>query len=552
MPYIDDTTLADQFAETWKLAIKNALHGRRPAQSLEKPFYELNSRFPIPAGQVAKILLSFRSPEIGWDDILIFRYAKTLLRLRLTAAPQLLKVLLDTSPISRKPAAEGLGPSANGMPTCEDLMFAAVTQAYISGDIELRPSECIHMTWILTRWMQVISNYETGKQLEAGSLHTVDPYTGATYEAVASLLITIFSSQAFRQGTKQAWWIKRKEVVVHEMQNFDNNVLLWMQSQLAGRLQALTTVPPFIKTDARGLPVFTDEQILGEIADLPTMNSRAGLFVWLNACLCARPLTDDLAIVTYLQARFPTNSQSMTTDLLIASFDVLTNSLIRTESEPQIHLIRSFICNKLPHLFSIFATMLSPATSIEVCVTLAFTAISIEAAAPITPGADEMREKLKSTRLEFLQACAFYGLVTETTISSIIHERASLPRMTKYTKESLLAQSTNNIGRLEPLIDELDGMTGNAGAIAGCFVDTINALCISRDTISLKAVCGMLIRKTSTLGYHLPIRSTCEPTPSLVQSTKRMDPRSGPNGIHTSLRRIRIHSPSGIRRSAPL
>jgi hypothetical protein len=86
------------------------------------------------------------------------------------------------------------------------------------------------------------------------------------------------------------------------MLSFDTHVLLVMHSQLAGRLQALTAVPPFIKTDAEGRPIFTDEQIMSFIPDLPIENSRAGLFIWLNACLCARPLTDDLSMLTCKQS----------------------------------------------------------------------------------------------------------------------------------------------------------------------------------------------------------------------------------------------------------
>ncbi|KAK3690671.1 hypothetical protein LTR37_019039, partial [Vermiconidia calcicola] len=123
--------------------------------------------------------------------------------------------------------------------------------------------------------------------------------------------------------------------------------------------------------------------------------------------------------------------------------------------------------------------------------------------------------KLKLTRLEFLQSCALHALITENTISTVLEEPPiSLPKVSKYTKEGLLAQCSNNVGRLEPLIDELDSMLGNAGAISGCIVDTISNLCASKDTISLKTVCNMLIRKISTLDI---IMQYTQP-PSLLMS----------------------------------
>lgn len=503
MPYLDDSTPADSSAQTWKTAIKRALLKRESAARLSHAFGELDARYPIPRCEVAKLLLSFRARSAGCDDTLIFNYAKELVRLRLTSTAQLLHALLDTSSLAKKPVPEGLGTTLSGMPSCEERLFTVVTQMYMSGDCIVQSSELHDLTFVTTRWLQTISSYETGKQLEAGALHSIEALPFGVYEAVASFAITIFSNAGFRQVGKQSWWNKRMDAIIEEARNFDTHVLLWMRSQLAGRLQAITTIPPFIKTDSEGRPIFTDEQILGSITDLPIVNTRAGLFIWLNACLCARPLCDDLSMMAHLQARFPGNSQSLPVDLLIASFDVLTNTLLRKESEAQLHLVRSFICNKIPHSLSIISSMITPTVSIEACVSMAFMAISMEALPPISAGANEVREKLKRTRWEFLQACYLHGFISEATITSVLQEQVSIPRVNKYTKEGLLAQCNNNIGRLDTLVDELDGMTGNAGAISGCVVDTIQNLCLNRDTMSLKTVCSILVRKTSSLDIVL-------------------------------------------------
>jgi mediator of RNA polymerase II transcription subunit 5 len=503
MPYIDTSTPVDISAQKWKAALKTALLKRISANGMENVFGDLRTRFWIPGPQIAKILLSFRARDAGGDDSLIFNYARQLLRLRLVSAPGLLLALFNTCTLAAKPLPEGLGTSSTGMPLCEERLFTIITQSFLSGDCDLKSSELHQLAFVITKWIQAITRYETSKQLEAGALHSIEAFTFGAYEAVASLAITIFSNPGFRQVMQQPWWKKRMDVIVEEVRNFDSHVLLWMRSQLAGRLQAITTLPPFIKINAEGRPVFSDDQILASVTDLPISNTRAGLFIWLNACLAARPMCDDLSMMSHLQARFPGSSQSLPVDLLIASFDVLTNALLRKEPEAQLHLIRSFICNKVPHSLSIIASMVTSAISIEACVSMAFMAISMEALPPISAGANEVRERLKRTRLEFLQACHLHGLVSEATIASVIQEQVPLPRVTKYTKEGLLAQCNNNIGRLEPLVDELDGMSGNAGAISGCFVDTINNLCMTRDTMSLKAVCSMLVRKPSSLDIIL-------------------------------------------------
>ncbi|KAK3046111.1 hypothetical protein LTR09_012373 [Extremus antarcticus] len=505
MPYLDPSLPTNTSAQKWKTAIKHALLRRFSGDQLSKHVQELVSRYPITPDEVARILLSFRARDtIGADDCLIFQYAEVLLRAKAVSPTSILTALLKTSDWAKRPVADGPPKHGNGLPTCEERMFNVLTQMYISGALVFLPSEAHGLVFALTLWLQKISDYEMSKQMEKGALHIADAFSFGTYDAVASLAITVLGCQPFRDAAKHAWWQKRRDVVASEMQKFDTHVLLWMRSPLAGRLQALTTIPPFLKTDSKGRPLFTDEQVLGSITELPAQNSRAGLFIWLNACLCTRPLTDDLSMLTYLQARYPGNNQALAVDLLIAAFDALTNALLRKESNQQIPNIRSFICNKVPHLLSIAPLYIASGLPAEACISMAFMAITMDVLPPISTGATETREKLKVTRLEFLQACALHGLVSEHTIASILQEPAiSLPRVTKYTKEGLLAQCSSNIGRLEPLMDELDGMLGNAGAISGCIVDTIANLCMGRDSISLKTVCNMLIKKPPCLDIIL-------------------------------------------------
>ncbi|KAK5171425.1 uncharacterized protein LTR77_004569 [Saxophila tyrrhenica] len=504
MSYLDTSLPTNVSAQKWKLAIKEALRRRLSGERFSKYIEQLVSRYPTPPAEVAKILLSFRSRDIiGMDDCLIFPYAEALLCAKAVSPTSIFLELLRTSHWAKKPVEADTRPR-NGLPDCEERMFNVLTHVYLTESVKFSELEAHGLVYALVIWLQRVSDYEMRMQLEKGALHTVDAFAFGTYEAVASLAIAVFTRAEFASIAKQSWWPKRREAIVEEMQKFDTHVLLWMRSGLAGRLQALTQTSPFIKTDSKGRPIFSDQQVLNSITDLPVQKSRAGLFVWLSACLCARPLTDDLGMLTYLQARYPANFQAMAVDLIVAAFDVLTNALLRKEPNQHVHNIRSFICNKLPHLLVIAPMYLGSAMTVEACISMAFMTITMDVLPPISAGATEMREQLKITRLEFLQACALHGLTTEGTVASILQEPAmSLPRVTKYTKEGLLGQCSNNIGRLEHLIDELDGMLGNAGAISGCIVDTVSALCMGRDSISLKTLCNMLIKKPACLDIIL-------------------------------------------------
>ena len=501
MPWLDDSVPATHPAQEWKIILKKAFQGRLPGRDISRILLELSRKFPAQPKEIAHVLLHFRARRTGGDDPLLFSYARALLDMKLIQTSHLLLALLDTSVYVKRPDFEQHDDRpSTGFPTCEERMFNLLTQIHMSGASSHSPPEIHGLVYTLTRWMHVVTEYEMGKQLEGGALHAADAFAFGMYEALASLVFTILSSETFRDVAKQPWWKKRRGTVVSEMENFDSHVLQWMQSQLGGRLRALATMPPFIETDSDGRPVFTDQQILQTISDLPIVNSRAGLFVWLNASLCSRPLMDDLSMLAYLQNRYPGDNQSLTSDLLISSFDVLTNALLQKETEQNLHVVKSFICNKLPLLLNIVSGFMAPAMTAEACIQMAFMTIPMDALPPISAGSNEVRAELKLTRLNFLQACGLHGLVSENTISNISQEPPiSLSRSNKYTKEALFAQCSANVARLEPLIDELAGMVGNAGAIAGCIVDIVNSLCTSKDTMSLKTVCNMMIKKTSSL-----------------------------------------------------
>ena len=515
MPWLDDSIPTGDAAQIWKTAFKNALLKRRPADRLEVAFRELVSKHALSSEKVAGLLMDFRAISSGGDDPLLFQYARLLLRLRIVTPSDLLMALLNTSRFVTTSLTDQIEMHrSGGLPTCEERMFNMLAQLHMDRKLFLPITQIHGLVLAFTRWLQAVTEYEMQKQLLGGATHTLDAFSFGVYEALGSFTFAILSSETFRGLAKQPWWKKRRNTLVIEMVNFDKHVLQWMNSQLlGGRLLALTTMPPYIEVDAKGYPIFTDQQVLNNITDLPIVNSRAGLFIWLEASLCARPLTDDLVMMAYLQSRYPGDNQTLAMDLIIASFDVLTNALLCKEAESRILVIRSFICNKLPLTLNIVSGFMMPGVTAEACIQLAFMSISMDALPPISAGSNETREKLKLTRLEFLQACALHGLVNEAVIAAILQEPPrTLPKATKYSKENLVSQCANNIGRLEPLIAEIGAMIGNAGAISGCIIDIVNHLCVSKDTMSLKSACNMLIKKVNNLDI---IMQYTQPAPLL-------------------------------------
>lgn len=497
MPYLNTETSSDA-AKPWQTVFKNALRRRFTAEELEPALEKLQDRHPLHSEEIATVLLGFRDSTGSFDDPLVIGYIRLSLKVGRINTADLLIALLSTSTYGPEINGKPEDVRRIGLPSCEEKLFNLSAQFHSSSALKTSALELYRLVDALTSWLRVISEYETRKQLEGAGLHHVDWFSCGMYEALGSLAISVFGNEGFREAGKQEWWKARRPAVVRQIESYDANILQWTQSQLSGRLRVLTGMPPFIGTDAKGRPLFTDQQVLDAIPQVPAAHTRAGLFVWMNAALAAKPLTDNMNVLGYLHARYPGNVQSSIVDLLVASFDNLINSMLRKEPRQNVKVIRSFICNKVPILISVLAGLIAPTMTAEACIQMALGPgglIPMNPLPPISAGASDVQESLKNTRLEFLQACALHGLVTEGTIATILHEAIALPRVVKYTKDALVLQCANNISRMEALIDDLGGMQGNAGAIAGCIVQTITNLCTSKDTMSLKTVCNELIKR---------------------------------------------------------
>nr|POE52032.1 mediator of rna polymerase ii transcription subunit 5 [Quercus suber] len=500
--FLDHAPPKSDDARQWHQVFSdNWLHSYDPDQ-LDGLFKKTAHRNRAPPYEIALILLGFRARTSGFDGTTIVSYAASLLRTKIVAMADLLSALLKRSRFLKVPGKPQPAAHRTTATTLEEMLFTLMFQSYLSGnnsELSFKVLDASRLLPMLTRWLRVVTDHEMAQQLEHSTLHVVDPCTFGMYEALASLALSILGSPIIRLVMKEPWWKERRSSVVTDMENFDNHVLQWIHSRFTNSLSALTKIPPFVDVDRDGKPIFTEQQVMQSITDLPVAHSRAGLYIWVNACLCGRPFTEDMSMLAYLQARYPDDNQSLAVDLQIASFDVLTNSLLRKESQQSVRLIRSFICNKIPLLLCILAGYMAP-MALETCVQMAFMSITVDALPPISAGANEIREVIKRTRLEYLQACALQGVIAEASVGLILHEQGvTLPKVIKYSKDGLVAQCNNNLGRLDTLADELQNMHGNAGAIVACLVQMIRTFCVNKDNMSLKAACNTLMKRPSEI-----------------------------------------------------
>ncbi|KAL9576232.1 MAG: hypothetical protein Q9212_007274, partial [Teloschistes hypoglaucus] len=240
----------------------------------------------------------------------------------------------------------------------------------------------------------------------------------------------------------------------------------------------------------------------GVIDNMP-VNSRSGLYIYLNAALSERPLFDDMTVMSYLNMRYKGEIASLTTELILASFDILANAMYRNEPSHTITRLRSFLVNKLPNFLSNYAVMMFPPLSIETCISQALLRIDPAAFPSFSQMFDPLGKGgiLSEARQEFLFACALHQLIPEGSIEGLLGDvpMQSLPAGGRYARNELVAQCTSNPTRIEELIGELENMEGNAGEIAGAMIEIMTTLCSNNDTLTLKCFCNCLVRKPATL-----------------------------------------------------
>ncbi|KAJ5907889.1 hypothetical protein N7495_000571 [Penicillium taxi] len=275
-------------------------------------------------------------------------------------------------------------------------------------------------------------------------------------------------------------------------------------------------------------------QFEASVMDGPVINSRAGLYVYLNSMLVGRPLVDDSILINYLTNRYEGHQEILIEEIITAAFDVLANGVYRNESSRTMFLFRTFLVNKLPSFFAAMIAASIVPINVELCVTQALSRLDPNA----FPSFSQMFSTqgssiLSDARQEFLFACASQRLIAESSIERLLGENPmqTLPVGGPYQKDDLVSQINTNPERADQLIGEIESMEGNAGAIVGAITEVMFNLCNQKETMTLKNICNSLSRRPQAMDVVLLFRTTTQilqPLCSLLDSW-RWDEDQGEN-----------------------
>ncbi|EEA27945.1 mediator complex subunit [Talaromyces marneffei ATCC 18224] len=267
-------------------------------------------------------------------------------------------------------------------------------------------------------------------------------------------------------------------------------------------------------------------QFEASVLDGPVINSRAGLYIYINALLIGRPLIDDEMLLSYLSNRYGGQQEVLIQELITATFDVLSNAMYRNESTRNMFVFRSFLVNKLPPFLAGMAATSIEQIPMEMCISHALNRVDPNA----FPSFSQMFEMqgntvLSDVRQEFLFACALHRLIPESSIERLLGENPmqTLPVGGRYVKNDIVAQILSNQGAADRLISEIELMEGNAGAVVAAVTDVINSLCEQKETVTLKSICDSLSRRPQVLDVMLLFcspKSILQPLCTLLDSWK--------------------------------
>nr|CEG04968.1 unnamed protein product [Fusarium clavum] len=313
---------------------------------------------------------------------------------------------------------------------------------------------------------------------------------------------------------------------------FAKNVRKALSTSLASFLPALQLVPEIadklelFRTEilASSDPVDKKKQVanaaMDELLDstvglenfvvtpISVSNTRAGLYIYLNAALIGRPILDDHALFSYMSNKYGADIQSSAIDLILASFDILANAVFRNEGQKDAHLLRSFLINKLPLLLYQLLPPGFSGTSAEFCITEALSHVDTSLFPTASLMFDESRNNnpyTESIREEFCAACVLHGLVQREHVERILGEISLSyePSLQKHSKDKLVQDCLSDTDKIQGLVRELDKMDGNVGAVCQALVEVLRQSCHNKETMSLKMLCSQLAAKPQSLDIIL-------------------------------------------------
>ncbi|KAI1753486.1 mediator of RNA polymerase II transcription subunit 5 [Xylaria castorea] len=520
----------------WTQYLSQCLNSRIDPEEFDAHVPLLYRKHPLPPVVIADVCLRPQPSNHESLDPRISRYLQVLTQHQLVDTPSILNVLYKYSTSQmylQAPGADGRNQAhdqaqyQDQLPlrwassyTPEEILFYRLSKAVRLGSGIRNTGEALGICVHMARWMTMFTTASAAfaQDVMAQLQNTSREEMEAARAAFVMLLLSVCENHLVLRGLSRPAAKDVRRVLSESLTSFIPSILQ-SSSQIASRLELFRT-----ETLASFEPVDKNKKEVSNmdiddlessmaldsivIPDIPISNSRAGLYIYLNASLVGRPLIDDAALFSYIHNRYQGDIQTTTIDLILASFDVLANAVFRREDQKTGHLLRSYLINKLPLLLATLASSMFTPLTPQYCITEALAQVDTNAFPTLSAMFDDTNNSnmfTDSVRQDFCFACCLHGLIPESSIESLLGEITyqSLPQDGRQAKETLVERCIADPERIQELPREIDNMDGNVGAVCQALIEVIGRLCANKETMTLKLLCSQLAKKPLSLDVML-------------------------------------------------
>ncbi|KAM0558474.1 hypothetical protein ACHAPJ_004668 [Fusarium lateritium] len=402
----------------------------------------------------------------------------------------------------------------------EEVIFYGLTKAVVEGRAIPDSRTALDVAMIISKWMALFTTASTAfaaDMLEQVHTAQVRDELESSRAALVALLLRLCENEILvgavskpfakdvrkELSTSLASFVPTLQLVPQITEKFElfRTEILASSDPADKKKQVANAAMDDLIDSTVGLDNFV-------VADIPISNTRAGLYIYLNAALIGRPLLDDHGLFSYMSNKYQGDIQSSAIDLILASFDILANAVFRNEGQKDAHLLRSFLINKVPLLLYQLLPPGFPGTSAEFCITEALSHVDTSLFPTASLMFDESRNNnpyTESIREEFCAACVLHGLVQREHVERILGEISLSyePSLQKHSKDKLVQDCLSDTDKIQGLVRELDKMDGNVGAVCQALVEVLRQSCHNKETMSLKLLCSQLAAKPQSLDIIL-------------------------------------------------
>ncbi|TGZ80326.1 Med5-domain-containing protein [Ascodesmis nigricans] len=494
--------------DTYHRFFKLCLGRRVSISEFETLFQQLHTRHPLSSSALTKHILS---PTLihGRSDPLHLEILQWLLTRDHLSASQVLAELLRTSGLTTPTTSPPIHREA-----LEQDVFLVLVHSVAIGKPRA-PESIWTVLHSLTIWMDAILTTTTTTSDSQILTDAISVHHRGRIETLGELVIAFATQEdVIKLLSQPGGKRERTAAFLAALEGFLQCVQVFGVLVLVPRLEELREM--YVMKGQRREEEVMEGIVMGLGDAQAGVCARAHLYVWLSSLLAGVPNVEENYVVGYLLSRYKDSTPEMVTDFMTAVIDVVAHAVHKKEPPATLMLLRSFLVNKIPLILlrlSQYPQILSGAIS------QAFLRADTGALQDISPSRfdpyslrpndtqdmfdpENMNVDLRS---DFLFACALHGIVDESEITTMLGELpvSAMSASGKYTVELLQEQYHANHDRADRLLEEIESMEGNAGAVCRTLFEIMKGMCETRATMPLRNFCSFLTRKTSSIDIML-------------------------------------------------